>query len=189
MRYAREDKELELSDEEAAFLAGVMSVQGAFNRTGGTAKRTGWIVGSKTSPQTIARVAELTGEPLRLVKRGNIVVVAGQKLTELMEIVSEWLDPDRYEQYLTALETTDAKVKANREKHLKAVAEREARVQEMRLMTKERRRKLAEATYRNQDPAIQVVDDPGVAEAEVVRAIAKRRAQEGMMKDQMRRYN
>lgn len=59
----------------------------------------------------------------------------------------------------------------------------------MRLMTQERRRKLAEATYYNQDPAIQVVEDNSVAEAEVTRGIVQRQLQRNKMNDQMRRYN
>lgn len=168
---------LELSDEEAAWIAGVMSVQGAFSRTGGSSNRVGWIVGSRTSPMTISRVAQLTDERLRSVKRGNIVVVAGEKLTELMEIVSEWLDPDRYDQYLQALEIAAVIRDERRAAHMKMVAEREERVREMRLMTKERRRRLAEETYYNQDPAIQVIDDNDVNEFEVTRAIARRQAE------------
>lgn len=169
---------LQLSDEEIAWLAGIMCVQGAFTRTGGAASRIGWIVGSKSSPKTVARIAELTNQRLRNTKRGDHVVVAGKALDELMEIVSEWLDTDRYDQYLKALELAAGVVEEKKRLHREEVAKREARVKEDRLMTREMRRQLAEAAYRNQDPAIQVIDDVDVNENEVSRAIARRQIEE-----------
>lgn len=180
---------LELSAEEVAFLAGVMSVQGSFTRTGGAAVRIGWIVGAKASPMTITRVAELTDQRVRHTKRGDHVVVAGSALTELMEIVSEWLDPDRYDQYLAALEMAAAVVDAKREAHREKVALREARMREQRLVTRDMRRKMAEDAYYNQDPGVQVIEDNDVNENEVNREIARRAAAKAKQKDQLRRYN
>jgi hypothetical protein len=177
---------LQLSDEEVAWLAGIMCVQGAFTRTGGAASRIGWIVGSKNSPQTVAKIAELTHQRLRNTKRGDHVVVAGPALDELMEILSEWLDSDRYDEYLRALELAAEVVAERKRKHAEEISAREARVREDRLMTRERRRQLAEATYRNQDPAIQVIEDNDVAEAEVTRAIARRAIEKQQQRNAMR---
>ncbi|AVR56973.1 hypothetical protein PBI_TRISCUIT_101 [Microbacterium phage Triscuit] len=169
---------LQLSDEEIAWLAGIMCVQGTFARTGGAARRIGWIVGSKNSPQTVTKIAELVQQRVRNTKRGDYVIVAGQDLDELMEIVSEWLDSDRYDEYLRALELAANIVAEKKQAHAEEIAKREARVREDRLMTREHRRQLAEAAYRNQDPAIQVIDDVDVNENEVNRAIARRQIEE-----------
>ncbi|MEG2887226.1 MAG: hypothetical protein RR853_08885 [Aurantimicrobium sp.] len=169
---------LKLSDEEVAWLAGIMCVQGTFTRTGGAATRIGWIVGSKNSPKTVSRIAELTDQRIRNTKRGDYVIVAGQALDELMEILSEWLDTDRYDEYLRALELAANVVADKKKAHAEEIAKREARVREDRLMTREVRRQLAEAAYRNQDPAVQVIDDVDVNENEVNRAIARRQIEE-----------
>jgi len=171
---------LELTDEEVAWLAGIMCVQGTFTRTGGSAVRIGWIVGSKNSPKTVERIAELTGERVRHTKRGDQVVVAGPALTELMETLSEWVDVDRYDEYLRALEQSAAYVEERKQKHSEKVMLREKRVREMRLMTRKQRRELAEASYHNQDPTVQIIEDNDVNEAEVNRAIARNRAARGL---------
>lgn len=177
---------LELTDEEVAWLAGIMCVQGTFTRTGGSAVRIGWIVGSKNSPQTVKRIAELVQQRVRNTKRGDLVIVAGPALTELMEILSEWLDADRYDEYLRALEQSAAYVAERKQKHSEKVILREKRVREMRLMTKQKRRELAEENYHNQDPFAIVIDDNDVNENEVNRAIARSQAAKAQQKNAMR---
>lgn len=177
---------LNLTEEEIAWLAGIMCVQGTFARTGGAAVRIGWIVGSKNSPKTVARIAELVQQRVRDTKRGHHVIVAGPDLTELMEIVSDWLDDDRYDEYLKALEVSAEYLAARKAKHNEAYILREKRVREIKLMTKERRRQIAEENYYNQDPGVQVLEDDDVNEAEVSRAIARKQAAKQAQMNAMR---
>jgi hypothetical protein len=103
-----------------------------------------------------------------------------------MEIVSEWLDADRYDEYLRALELSAAYVEERKQKHNEAVIIREKRVREMKLMTKKARRELAEANYRNQDAFAIVIEDDDVNENEVNRAIARRQATKQAQQNAMR---
>jgi len=171
--------------EEAAFLAGVMSLQGAFVM-GSKDTVAKWQMGTRREPLTVGAVAEMVGEELRVGKRGNYVVVRQPKLDRLMEHVQDWLDPDRYAQYLAVCDLVAEEKQRRADAQAEKAALRKSRIREMALMTRQKSRELAEETYYNQDPAVQVIEDNDVVEAEINRALAKRAAEKLRAKRMMR---